>query len=241
MSTFCTSCGNGVADEDKFCRTCGAPMGSAGITAPLAPAEPAKTSINAVLSLIFGLFIFLFPLSLVAIILGHLSLSEIKRSAGRLAGEGLATAGLVLGYIGVAGLPIILIIAAIAIPNLLRARMAANESSAVASVRTIVIAQLSYWGEHPDTGYACSLSALSDAKKIDSSLATGQRNGYRFEIMRCEAAPEGGANTKYRVVAYPVAANQTGVRTFCSDESGVIKVHSGGSARNCLENGAVLQ
>ena len=52
-------------------------------------------------------------------------------------GDGMAIAGLVLGYIGFAAIPFILIIAAIAIPNLLRARMAANEASAVGSLRTI--------------------------------------------------------------------------------------------------------
>ena len=102
MSTFCTRCGNSMADGDKFCRACGAPLGSVAIAPPVVPTGVAKTSIKALLSLIFGIFIFFFPLSLVAVILGHLSLSEIKKSAGRLTGEGLATAGLVLGYIGVA-------------------------------------------------------------------------------------------------------------------------------------------
>lgn len=242
MSSFCMRCGNTIGDQDKFCRSCGAP---AGVT-PAAPvpatfAGPAKTSPKAILSLIFGICTLLFPLSVVAIILGHLSLSEIKKSAGRLTGEGLATAGLVLGYIGVAGIPIMLIVAAIAIPNLLRARMAANESSAVATVRTITTAQISYWGEHPETGYACSLSTLSEAQKIDNTLASGQRSGYRFEITGCEAEIQGGATTKYKLVAYPITANQTGLRSFCSDESAVIKQHSGGSAQNCLENGVVLQ
>ena len=59
-------------------------------------------------------------------------------------GDGMAIAGLVLGYIGFAAIPFILIIAAIAIPNLLRARMAANEASAVGSLRTINVAALSY-------------------------------------------------------------------------------------------------
>jgi type II secretory pathway pseudopilin PulG len=177
----------------------------------------------------------------VAIILGHLSLSEIKKSAGRLTGEGLATAGLILGYIGVAAIPIILTLAAIAIPNLLRARMAANESSAVAAVRTINTAQMAYSESHPEAGYACSLSALSEAQMIDSVLASGQKNGYGFEIKECEAETQGGPNKKYQVVAYPITANQTGDRAFCSDESAVIKQHSGGSGRNCLENGAVLQ
>ena len=242
MSTFCTTCGNNIDSQDSFCRMCGARAPAiSGAAAPVAAAGPAKTSTTAVMSLVFGLCIFAFPLSIVAIILGHLSLSEIRKSAGRLTGEGLATAGLVLGYIGVAAIPVILIIAAIAIPNLLRARLAANEAAATASVRTINTAEMAYAESHPETGYACSLSALSDAQLIDSVLGSGQKTGYRFEIMGCEADPQGGPNKKYQVVAYPITVNQTGGRAFCSDESEVMKMHSSGSAQNCLESGVVLQ
>src|SRR3984893_7762614 len=83
---------------------------------------------------------------------------------------------------------IILIIAAIAIPNLLRARIAANESSAVASIRTINTAQISYNSAYPTVGFA-SLIALSGsctgttlptsaaACLIDSQLASGTKSG----------------------------------------------------------------
>jgi hypothetical protein len=80
----------------------------------------------------------------VAIVLGHMSLSDIKRTAGRLKGEGLAITGLVLGYLGIVAVPLVLIVAAIAIPNLLRAKIAANESSAMASVRNVVSFETSY-------------------------------------------------------------------------------------------------
>lgn len=243
MSTFCTGCGTSMNADEKFCRTCGkeaaVPPGTAS-AAQLAATGPTETSGKAIASLIFGLFIFAFPFSIVAIILGHLSLSEIPKSAGRGAGEGLATAGLVLGYIGVAGMiPVMLIIAAIAIPNFLRARMAANESSAVAAVRTINTAEIVYSEEHPGSGYTCALSDLGQL--ISGGLASGRKNGYAFELMGCMPGDEGGANKKYQVVAYPVSVNQTGARAFCSDESGVIRVDGGGSAENCLQNGAPLQ
>ena len=242
MSTFCMRCGNSVDDQDQFCRTCGTPVAGAPVTAPpAAPIGSPATSTKAIISLVSGLFIFLFPLSLVAIILGHMSLSEIRKSAGRLTGEGLATAGLILGYIGVAAIPIILIVAAIAIPNLLRARIAANESSAVASIRTISTAEVAYAGSNPKFEYACSLSDLAQAQLIDETLASGMKTGYQFEIMGCEADTDGAPNKRYKVVAYPVKVNQTGIRAFCSDESAVIKVDSGGSAQNCLANGVVLQ
>ena len=94
---------------------------------------------------------------------------------------------------------IILIIAAIAIPNLLRARMAANESSAVASIRTLVTAQVSYQSAYPTTGFAATIGALgppnattcptpnsTNACFIDYTLATATaapgKNGYIFSV-----------------------------------------------------------
>src|ERR1700730_3824231 len=89
---------------------------------------------------------------------------------------------------------IILIIAAIAIPNLLRARIAANESSAVASVRTLNTAQISYNSAYPTAGFATGLSALSGncsgatlptstaACLIDSQLASGNQSGYSLVV-----------------------------------------------------------
>ena len=85
---------------------------------------------------------------------------------------------------------IILIIAAIAIPNLLQARVAANEASAVASLRTITVAQVSYADNYPTVGFApalanlggtnCSAPDQNGACFIDSQLASGTKNGYNF-------------------------------------------------------------
>jgi type IV pilus assembly protein PilA len=241
MSTFCTACGSSVAEHEKFCRQCGAPASSGpalAVPLPPVPTVPGQTSGKAIASLVFGLFIFFFPFSIVAVILGHLSLTEIRKSAGRLSGNGMATAGLVMGYLGVAGVPIILILAAIAIPNLLRARMAANESSAVASVRTINTAEISYASEHPAAGYTYAFSDLSTY--VGSDLASGPKNGYRFELSGCTAV-DNGAIATYHVVAYPVTVNQTGVRAFCSDDSAVIRVDTRGSRQNCLQSGQPLQ
>jgi type IV pilus assembly protein PilA len=242
MSTFCAACGSLVDEGENFCRKCGAAVSGspAGPAAPPVQAAPPATSGKAVTSFIFGLFIFFFPFSIVAIILGHLSLSEIRKSAGRLKGDGMAIAGLVLGYVGVASVPIMLIIAAIAIPNLLRARMAANEASAVASVHTIQAAEITYSSSHPQAGYTCTLSELAADQLIDGKLASGQKNGYAFELTACTPEPEGRGSDKYQVVAYPVAVNQTGVRAFCSDESAVVRVDEGGSAQSCLHSGKPL-
>ena len=198
-----------------------------------------ETSGKAVGSLVCGI-INIFPLSVVAIILGHISLSEIKKSAGRLQGRGLAIAGLVLGYLGVAFIPFILIVAAIAIPNLLRAKIAANEAAAMGSVRTLVTAETSYSAMNPTKGYTCSLPDLASAGLITGPLASGEKTGYRFELQNCTSETDGGPATKFQITAVPLKFNATGVRAFCADESAVLRV-SHGSAETCLANSVPLE
>jgi type IV pilus assembly protein PilA len=125
---------------------------------------------------------------------------------------------------------IILIIAAIAIPNLLRARIAANEASAVGSVRSVVTAEVTYsstWG----TGYAVALANLGGAVPctasaataclVDPVLAGGTKSGYK--IAAPGGAAVGGIVQTFAVNAVPVTVGQTGQRAFCSDESGVVR------------------
>jgi len=153
---FCEKCGATIQDGGLFCSRCGQSVtaipGPQGLAPPGSAPVPGngETSGKALASLLTGIFgLLLFPIAIAAIILGHMSRSEIRKSNGRLKGDGMATAGLVMGYGAFALIPFILIIAAIAIPNLLRARMAANESSAAAGVRTLNTAELSYQAEYP--------------------------------------------------------------------------------------------
>jgi len=245
----CTKCGAPNSPGAQFCSNCGNPL-APQTTASTSTAGPGaipspyvgtpQTSGKAIGSLICGI-INIFPLSVVAIILGHLSLSEIKKSAGRLGGRGLAIAGLILGYLGVVFIPIILIIAAIAIPNLLRARLAANEASAATSVRNLYQAEVAYSQTHSDIGFTCNLSDLSSAGLIDNRLALGERNGYRLDLQNCAAEAGSGPATKIQIVASPLRRNQTGVRAFCTDEGGVIRVDRGGSAEQCVGSGSTLE
>jgi type II secretory pathway pseudopilin PulG len=200
---------------------------------------PPQTSGLAIASLICSLIPFFLITPIVAVILGHISLSQIKHSAGSLKGSGLAIAGLVLGYLSF--VPIILIIAAIAIPNLLRARVAANESSAVASVRTLYTAETSYASAHQEKGYTCQLGDLRNTGSINSELGSGTRAGYIFELIECNAENPGGPNTKFQVIAYPITKGSSGRRAFCSDETGVVRSDPSGSGQSCLENGTELR
>jgi type IV pilus assembly protein PilA len=131
---------------------------------------------------------------------------------------------------------IILIIAAIAIPNLLRARMAANESSAVASVRTINTAMITYNSTYPTVGFAGTLAVLggvapctpssTTACLIDSVLAAGLKSGYKFGAIGAGGPPA----VSYYAYGTPVTLNQTGTRSFCSFEDAVVRVDPAGGA-----------
>jgi len=126
---------------------------------------------------------------------------------------------------------IILIIAAIAIPNLLRSRIAANEASAVGSVRTLTTAQVTYsttYGQGYGTlaqlgGAAGCAPAAATACLIDPVLTAGTKSGYIVATV-----PNTGAGTTaspfsgFETNASPVGAS-TGTRAFCSDQSGVIR------------------
>jgi len=146
---------------------------------------------------------------------------------------------------------IILIIAAIAIPNLLRARIAANESSAVASVRTINSAEVAYNSAYPTVGFATSLTVLSGtctgtnqptssgACLIDSTLASGSKSGYSFALNN-----GGGTNTPqgtYESDSGPLTINQTGVRYFCSTSDNVVRYGASDLTGNCVAQGTALQ
>jgi type IV pilus assembly protein PilA len=247
---FCQKCGHALAEGAYFCPTCGADN-SAGAVASSSPGAasppdptfigPQQTSGMAIGSLVCGLLPFFLVTPIIAVVLGHVSLSQIKKSAGRLKGKGMAIAGLVLGYATIAMIPLILIIAAIAIPNLLRARIAANEASAAASVRTLNTAELTYATDHPEKGFTCSLGELQADGIIDQKLASGTRSGYVFEVIECKAETPDGANTQYQVIAYPINKNQTGRRAFCSDQSNVIRASDSGSGQACLDGGSPLE
>jgi hypothetical protein len=169
----CPYCAETIHDDAPFCQFCGTSLGPTLATAPplsgLTPAQ-GHTSGKAIASLICGIFFFVLPAAIVAIVLGHLSYSEIGKSLGRIRGRGLALAGLILGYLGVAFIPFILIIAAIAIPNLLRAKVAANEASALGSLRSYQYAMGEYASRCPKIGFPKSLANLGEGRGDVSEL-----------------------------------------------------------------------
>ena len=147
---------------------------------------------------------------------------------------------------------IILIIAAIAIPNLLRARMAANESSAASSIRTINTAEVSYLTAYPQTGYAAALAnlggaspctaAIATASLIDNNLATATtaataKSGYIF------AATVGASPNQYEAAGWPVTLTPRAPRRiarwkmlFCASTRALRLTPVTPVAKLCLES-----
>jgi type IV pilus assembly protein PilA len=141
---------------------------------------------------------------------------------------------------------IILIIAAIAIPNLLRARIAANESSAASGIRTINTAEVSFNSSYPTVGYSATLPNLGDAANtcstaaptptnaclIDNALANAltaatAKSGYIYSYTPKTSS---GANTGYSAFANPSQFNTTGVKAFCSFEDAVVRTDYGATS-----------
>ncbi len=124
---------------------------------------------------------------------------------------------------------IILALAAMAIPNLLRSKMSANEASAVASIRTIATAQTTYAVAYPQVGYADTLTKLAfptsgaavdqnHAGLIDWVLGCATqpcpKAGYQFSIVNATGTPA----TAYEITGTPQILGQTGRRGFCGDQ-----------------------
>ncbi len=127
---------------------------------------------------------------------------------------------------------IILIIAAIAIPNLIRSRMAANEASAIGSMRVINTSCIAYsasYGTFPSALAnlgpiaAGGTASSTSADLIDAVLSAGTKSGYTFSYV-----PANG-NQTYTLTATPLVAGQTGQRMFFTDLSGVIRADASGA------------
>ncbi len=129
---------------------------------------------------------------------------------------------------------IIAIIAAIAIPNLLRSRMSANEASAVGGIRTISTGEISYQaaGIVPDAvtgvGQYGNLAALGATTPsfIDAAIATGTKSGYTFVAI----AVANSSAPSYTATAVPASAGSTGTKAYFVDQSGVIRFTADGTA-----------
>jgi prepilin-type N-terminal cleavage/methylation domain-containing protein len=130
---------------------------------------------------------------------------------------------------------VILIIAAIAVPNFLRSRLRANEASAVASLRVINTAAVTYSITFPDLGFPALLTTLGGANPcsasstraclVDDILSQGSKAGYSFVWTGDGVVP----SVRFMVTGAPQAVGVSGQRMFCTDQTGVIHYDPSGS------------
>src|SRR5580704_13848036 len=140
---------------------------------------------------------------------------------------------------------IILIMAAIAVPNYLRSRLVANEASATQSVRTINTAVITYSSTYQNVGFPPSLTSLSgpapctasstNACLLDEVLGAGTKAGYKFVYAGDGLTP----SVTYSVTATPITLGMSGQRMFCSDQTSVIRFDPSGAG--CTGASAPIQ
>lgn len=229
-STKCLQCGFVGWSDIENCKSCGAPLNQgsqAGDSQTSWDQSEGQQKGLAVAALILGLLSFLtFGLlgvgAVIGIILSVKAMGRVNREPWKYGGRGMAIAGLVLSITSLASTLPVGIVAAIAIPNLLAARRAANEASAIHSIKTISSAEVVYQSSLAKFG---TLEELAANGLIDKNLASGNKNGYRFEIILDSANPE-----TFEVTGVPVTYGSSGTRSFYVDETFVIRAgdNSGG-------------
>jgi len=178
--------------------------------------------------------------AIAGITLGIIALNKAKANPAEFGGRGLAIGGITTSVLALClGIPGM--IGAIAIPNLLKARQAANEAGAIGSVRAIGTAEYKYQ-QAKGRGNFGDLRALAAEGLIDATLASGQRNGYIFSV---EATKVNGYAI-FDVIARPLSDGSfgTGSRTYASNETYVIYAAPGsvalkGTATNREPRGGV--
>ena len=167
---------------------------------------------------------------LAGVILGIVALVKANSSPNEYGGKGLAIGGIVTSGLSLVLAPAIIgIIAAIAIPSFLRARVSANEAAAIGDLRTFISAQAAYQSS-AEGAYGTPECLAKPASCIpnyqgpvflDAELASlAPKTGYRRTFI--PGPPKGTGLESYALVLEPIQPNQTGVRAFCGDASGII-------------------
>jgi Domain of unknown function (DUF4190) len=219
-------------------------------------AQQPPTDGKATASLVFGIISLIPCIAILAgipaIILGHLSRGEVRRSMGRLSGAGMAQAGLIMGYISI-GITA-LMVSAVVLPNIWRARITANESAAASTVRTINTSQVTYVTTYAEAGYARDLATLGPGPSgscdnakgtaehaclVDNSIGNPSckagswcsKSGYKFSMSAETSCPDQtdakpGAGCNYVIVATPVS-DATGRKSYCSTADAIIRYKYG--------------
>lgn len=212
---------------------------------PVVPGSlPSPRERRALASLILGISGLFFSIvaGIPAIILGRQSLAEIKKSSGNLSGEGMAMAGQVLGWISVALVPFLLMIA---IPNFHHSMSELHWEEGAGVMRSLISAEKTYLSEYPKAGYAPDLATLGPggvmcesgeisqqhACMIDGKLGcvagtSGnwcERDQYRYSIV---GFTKNALTENYVITSTPT--HSSGKQTsYCATSDGVVRFHAG--------------
>jgi len=238
-SVKCPACGFVGWADSEHCKKCGAvrePNTTGGDSQQPQPSylqyqagdrgyAPAKLSNGlAITSLVLGIVsLFTFGLlgigAIAGITLAIVAIMNAKRHPHEYGGQGLAIAGLITSTISLMILPFGIVMA-IAIPNLLASRRAANEGASISALRTLHSAEQTYQATRGNGAYG-TLDQLAADGLINPELARGTRYGYKFRV----DIQTGGYNEPagFQAVGVPVTYGDTGVRSFYIDETGVIR------------------
>jgi hypothetical protein len=226
----CTNCRGNLADFVPLCPYCGVSQPVPQMAMAQQDWTPPQSSNKAIASLVCGVLFLCAPASIAAVLLGPLALVDIKRSANRMTGHGLAIAGLVMGYLGIALTSIYVVFVVFMVRTTFSRDVPANETAAIATMRTYNQALKAYAAKCPQQGYPATLLPLgpgpgncTHANLTDARLAVPVpvRRGYMFQY-----TPGANGSEQVRVfalVARPVQPNLTGKRFFYLDDSGVIR------------------
>ena len=195
----------GMAVVSMLCGLLAMPVMIVGAVAAIEFGAPA-----AILGVVAGLV-----MTVLSLTLGIAGTVRVNRNPLEFGGKGMAIAGIILGSLLLVGIVPVGIIGAIAVPNLLAARRAANEAAAIGTLRKINAAQATYLSTAGGSSDYGSAEELIKYELLDPQLAEGTRSGYRFEI---EDLGDG-----YTATAVPVEYPKTGARSFYVSEDGVIR------------------
>ncbi|HKR60985.1 MAG TPA: DUF4190 domain-containing protein [Pyrinomonadaceae bacterium] len=226
-SIKCSQCGFVCWAGAESCKSCGALL-TAGSSAPQAHnhfmvQRDLKKGL-AVFSLVLGV-INLFTVGLLGvgailgIVLAMVAMNRAKNDPHVYGGKDLATAGLVTSVLSLVIIVPIGIIAAIAIPNLLAARRAANEGATISVLRRIHTAEATYQATAGEGSFG-TLEQLADENLIAPDLADGLHSGYRYQIELTSGADD---EPGFEVTSVPLSYPNSGRRSFFVNEVGVIR------------------
>jgi hypothetical protein len=133
---------------------------------------------------------------------------------------------------------LVLILAAILIPGQIVSQLARDEADAMESLHALTRLELRYAAAHPSKGFTCDFAqlkteAFSNGAQIhEGFLLSDSFEGYKFSLTGCEVDPQGVA-VRYKATAVPLLPGKTGVRAFCTDQTGELLYGVNGSVESC--------